>query len=374
MMRKVSAIVLVTAWVTACGGSSAEFTGGTIAIAELPDQLATALCKAEKACSPFFYRVAFSSADCKTTVSEQLRESTFTQIQVAVDAKTVTYDGAKAESCIEAVAEGSCAVLDNHLPTVCREALAGTVAAGGDCDIDAQCTGLSRCEVTGGACPGKCAPLVTAGVACTRDGDCALGLTCSEATGHCSAPAAAGEPCKGGSGAECAAGLLCVGNDDDKQLAGSCKTEADALVGKVGESCDLQQGPWCATGLSCVVEAVLPAAVYKCHAQAAAGGVCGLGVPSECPAGQYCPVDFGDLITGMLSASCTALPSEGEPCAPAVALTRCAGNLVCDDTTAVLAPVCVTLHSLGQSCSSDTLCKSKHCVDQVCVPESICAK
>jgi hypothetical protein len=373
-MRQLSAIVLLSALLAGCGGSSSEFTaGGAIPIAELPAQLGQALCQAEQACNPFFYRVAFSNADCKAVLTAQLQESAFTQIQVAIDAKQVNYDGLKAHSCIAAVTSGSCGVLDHNLPAVCREALSGTVATGGDCDIDSECAGLARCQVDNGVCPGTCAPLSSAGVACSADGDCALGLTCSVATQHCAPPAAQGEACKGGSAAECAAGLLCIGNDDSQNRAGTCKTAAQALTKQVAEDCDLQAGPWCADGLACVVEKALPLSA-KCHAIAAPGGTCGLGLPSECPTGQYCPLDFVDVATGKLSASCSALPGTGEPCGPALAISRCAGNLVCDDTTAPLTPVCVTRHTLGESCSGDALCTSTHCVDKTCVPESVCAK
>ncbi len=370
-MRHLSAIVLVSALLAACGGSSSEFTaGGAIPIDQLPGELAQSLCGAEKSCSPFFYGIAFGSADCKAQLSEQLSEESFGQIEVAVTGKTVNYDGVKARNCINEIASGSCSVLDNNLPAICREALSGTVATGGDCDIDAECSGLSRCEITAGVCPGTCAPLASAGVACLADGDCQLGLTCSEATHHCAAPAAEGEACKGGSAGECAAGLLCIGNDDSQMRAGTCRTEANALTAKLGGDCDLSMGPWCEQGLSCVVESLT---TFKCHAIADAGGPCGLGVPSECPTGQYCPVDFPDLLLGNLTANCLPLPEEGEKCGPVVGIIRCAGNLVCDDSNA-LAPVCVQRHTLGQSCTSDALCNSTHCVNKTCVPESACAK
>ena len=373
-MRKVSAIVLVSALLAACGGSSSEFTsGGPIALDQLPDKLSVALCKAEQDCSPFFYGIAFANRDCKTTLADQLREATFTQIQVRVDAKRIIYDGDKAQSCLAAVTTGSCSVLDNHLPEVCREALTGTIAVGGNCDIDDECSGHSHCLVTAGACPGKCEPVVTAGVTCAADSDCDVGLTCSKVTLHCAVPAAVGEPCQGGSGAECAAGLLCVGSDDGQKRPGSCQPFEQAVTGKVGEACDLQDGPWCVAGAACVLDSTTPT-VATCHAVAKAGGSCGFGIPSECPAGQYCPLQLTDLALGKLTATCAALPTSGESCAPAVGFARCAGSLVCDESTTPLKPTCIALRSLGQSCANDDLCKSQHCVGSVCVPDSVCAK
>jgi len=403
-MHQLSAVVLVSLSLAACGGSSTTFTSGSsggaggapgsggsagssgsaaagagnaLSIEQLPSEFAQALCQAEQTCNPFFYGVAFQNQDCKAVLTEQVKEAVFTQIDVAIDAGTVKYDGKLAGSCIQAMSLGSCTVLDNQLPEVCRQALAGTVATGGECNIDAECSGLSRCQISAGTCPGKCAPLASAGVACNKDGDCARGLTCSAVTAHCSAPAAEGEPCKGGSAAECKAGLLCIGNDDGQKRAGSCQTAAMALTQPLGQACDLQQGPWCAENLACVVESysmTTKALVSKCHAVAPAGGDCGLGIPGECPAGQYCPLTLAELAGGKFSAKCLALPGEGEACAPGIGFVRCAGELVCDDSTTPLKPVCVPRHTLGQSCTSNALCNSGHCVDKACVPESVCAK
>jgi len=376
-MHRLSAVVSFCALFTACGGSSEFTTGGSVAIEELPTELGRALCQAQEDCAPFFYSIAFANLDCTALLSQRLEEASLSQIQAAVAAKTVTYDATLARSCVSAVSTGACGVLDNQLPDACRQALTGTVASGGACDIDAQCAGSSRCQVDGNTCPGTCAPLASAGVACEKDGDCAFGLICSKATTHCTKPAALGESCQGGSATQCAAGLLCIGNDDEQMSAGKCSTTAATLIKKEGERCDLQQGPWCTTGLSCVVESYSlqeQTLSASCHPIAAAGGECGLGIPGDCPAGQYCPLDFADILLGRVTAQCNALPGEGEACAPALALSRCAGALVCDTTTTPLQPVCVSARSLGQACSGDELCHSQHCVNQVCVPESACAK
>lgn len=373
-MRRLSAIVWVPALLAACSGSNTEFTaGGALPLAELPSELSKALCQAEQTCSPFFYQIGFSNADCKDLLTAQLEQSTFAQIQIAIDAKKTNYDGLKARSCVSAVASGGCSVLDNDLPAVCREALSGTVPTGGECDIDAECSGLARCQIDGSTCPGTCAPLSSAGVACTRNDDCALGLICSSATSHCATPAAEGEQCEGGSAEQCASGLLCIGSSDEKKVAGKCATAAQALTQKEGESCSLDEGPWCVQGLACVVDSVTPA-TYTCHDIAAAGGTCGIALPSECPTGQYCPLNFGDLVLGKLTANCAPLPIAGEACGPALAISRCAGNLVCNATTDASKPVCVERRELGQSCTSDELCISVHCVAGACVPASVCAK
>jgi hypothetical protein len=375
-MQKLLAILVVSTSIVGCGGSSSSpGDSGAIALADAPGQLAQAFCAAEQACSPFAYGVAFANTDCTSVLTKQLEQASFDQIQTAVAAKTVKYDGNLARQCVTAVSTGSCSNLDNNSPDVCQQALVGTVAVGGDCNIDAECAGLSRCDISGGTCPGTCAGRASAGVACGKDSDCALGLVCSSATAHCVAPAAKGEACKGTTAGECAAGLLCVGNDDSAKREGKCMTEADTFVASEGQSCDLQKGPWCMSGLACVVDsASLAGVVATCHAIAKAGGDCGLGIPSQCPTGQSCPLQLTDIATGTYSAKCAALPAEGEACAPALGLARCATNLVCDDITAPLQPVCVTAHDLGESCNGNALCYSQHCVGKTCVPESACAQ
>jgi hypothetical protein len=373
-MRKLVAILVVSATFAACGGSSAN-SDDAIALADAPAQLAKAYCQAEQACSPFYFSIGFANTDCVASLTKQFAQATFDQIQTAIDAKTVSYDGNLARQCANAIASGSCANLNNDTPDSCQKAFTGSVATGGDCSIDQECAGLARCVFTGDTCPGKCAARASAGVACTKDGDCALGLACSSATSHCVAPSQDAEDCGGGVAADCAAGLLCVGDDASSNKAGKCMTEAEALTGKENDVCDLQAGPLCEAGLSCIIDSATAAkgTVYTCHAAAKAGGACGLGLPAQCPSGQTCPLALTDIAAGTYTANCESLPGEGQDCGSALSFARCAANLVCDDTTTPLAPVCITPHDLGESCSGDAVCYSQHCVNKTCVPESACA-
>jgi len=373
-MRKLVAIVMLTASFTACGGSSSDLSASSIPLDQVPAELARAFCQAERNCSPFYYSVGFANTDCVSTLTEQFKQATFDQLQAAIDSKTLKYDGTLARQCVNALSAGSCENLDNNLPDACQKTFAGTVKNGENCNLDQECAGLSRCDITGATCPGACAARSSAGVACGKDSDCALGLTCSTATQHCAKPAARGEACKGDA-AECAAGLLCVGNDDTTNKSGTCKTEAETLTGKQGDSCDLQTGPWCQSGLSCVVDSLsVKGALATCHDAADAGGDCGFGLPSQCPTGQACPIALTDLASGTVTAKCATLPGEGEACGSVLSFERCAANLICDQTTTPLKPVCVKRRDLGESCSNDALCNSAHCVGNSCVPESACAK
>ncbi len=373
-MRRVVASALISTWFLACSGSSSS-SGDPIPLAQIPTELAKSFCAAEQACNPFLYQFAFTNTDCVALATQEFAQASYNDIQVAVNAGTVKYDGNLARSCANDIANGACAVLDNNTPDSCQKALSGSAATGAACDIDQECAGVARCDTSSGTCPGKCAPRASEGVDCGADGDCVLGAVCSPVTQKCVAPAQIGDDCGGNVAGNCAAGLLCIGDDKDNKKAGKCQTSAATLVGTDGAACDLQAGPWCAAGFSCVVQSYAAGKLTStCQAIAAAGASCGIGIPADCPQGQYCPLDLIAIAAGKYTANCQALPAEGDACAPEIAFARCGQDLVCDTTTNPLAPVCVTPHDLGQTCSDDSLCYSQHCVGGACVPASACAK
>ena len=374
-MRRVASVALLGCFFLACSGSTSSSSGDPVPLDQIPAELAKSFCAAEQACNQFLYDFAFTNTDCVSVATKEFAQASYNDIQAAVTAGTVKYDGNLARTCVNDIANGACAALDNNTPDSCKRALAGTAATGAACNVDEECAGDARCDTSAGTCPGKCAPLASAGVACSADGDCALGAVCSPVTQKCVAPAQVGEDCGGGVAGDCAAGLLCIGDDQDNKKAGKCQTVAATLVGQSGAACDLQAGPWCADGLSCVVQSYAAGKLSStCQPAATSGGSCGIAVPSQCPKGEYCPLDLVDLLAMKSSANCQALPSEGAACGPAIAFTRCGQDLVCDATTDALKPVCVTRHDLGEPCSDDSLCYSQHCVSGACVPESSCAK
>lgn len=368
-MRNLLAFAVTCALVVpACGGSD---TKESIALADLPAKLAPAFCALYQRCNPELYGIAFAVDDCATRLTQQLTQGTFSGVSAAVDAKRTSYDGALAAACASAVSSGSCDFLDNSPITVCEQALEGTVSDGGDCDIDEECKGTSHCAVTGGACPGKCTAAVSAGVACQRKEDCAAGLVCSDATQHCAAPAAAGQPCGGGVEVQCSATLQCLGDDATKKQAGVCKQAKDVFAGGEGDSCDIAAGPWCKDGFSCVVDGIANAKpVEKCHAKAASGGSCGLAVPNQCPASEFCPLATADLVKMTFTANCQPLLAEGATCVPARPGAQCQASLFCDAST----NKCSRFRNLGESCTANDACYSTRCDAQVCVPVNACAK
>src|SRR5450432_2768875 len=234
-MRKLVAVLMVSTTLAGCSGSSSTGDSNSIPIDQIPAELGKSFCAAEQACNPFFYGIAFTSSDCVAKFTKQFQEASYNDIQAAVTAGTVTYDGNLARTCADAISAGACKVLDNNTPDSCQQALSGSAQTGAACNIDQECKGLARCDVSAGMCPGTCAPRASAGVACGKDGDCALGLVCSPITSRCVAPAAEGEECGGTVAGNCSAGLICIGNDDNTKKAGTCRTALGTLIQPEGD-------------------------------------------------------------------------------------------------------------------------------------------
>jgi len=366
-MRKYLALLLGGAVaVTGCGGSDAK---ESIALADLPAKVAPAYCALVKHCNSFFYDIAYSVEDCAATFEKQYSERSFSEVQKAVTDKKANYDGVSAAACVSAIASNDCSFLDNTPIPACQQAVVGTVSDGGGCDLDAECSATSRCVITNNACPGTCSARASAGVACSTNDDCAAGLVCSNATQHCVAPAAEGDKCGGGVEVQCKVSLLCVGEDAAKMQSGTCKQPKDVFAGADGATCDIQKGPWCQDGLSCVIDSIdAGTPVEKCHPKAAAGGMCGIAIPSQCADTEYCPLTAADLGKKTFTAQCLALPAEGAACGAPISGAACGPNLRCDPDT----QKCAKIRDLGETCASNELCYSGNCQNKVCVPTSAC--
>lgn len=233
---------------------------------------------------------------------------------------TATGTGATAtqyESCAGDLGGTSCEdLLDRNLPKSCQT-VAGTLADGSPCGVDAQCTNR-LCRIANGQTCGVCSSLAAAGGACTADSQCDVGLKCS--SGSCVAFGAAGASCNDTH--PCKATLYC--ND-----AGTCAAPGEAgaactTVGLVG--CDLLAGLWCA-----------PSKVCTKLDSAAAGKPCGL-IDSNytiCTGGSTCR-----MATGQVSGTCEAPAADGAACDDAkgptcLAPATCANGLCrIDDATA----------------------------------------
>ena len=357
---RLAPMVLLIGLAAACGGNDTgsgdgEVTG--ITVEELPAAYAETLCDVLTSCVGDLWTFFRPGEDCVKGFTVTAEEELST-LPTAIGTGRVKYHGDKVQKCLDDVAARGCSGLGQREPESCRAAIEGTVAAGGDCELDSECSGEQYCKV-GGACPGTCSAYEQAGGKCTSNDHCASGLKCSTA-GFCVAPAQQDEACNQGE-PDCADGLICLGEDAAQKTPGTCRLIEDTLSGQAGDACSLA-GPLCAGGLACEIKTVSPLA-GECIPRVAAGAACHAAFPDECPDDQYCLLPANPLDAG----TCTDKPKAGEPCAKGVGADAniCAPYARCD------AGVCRELAHAGESCSTNATCYSDHC-DGACVTANAC--
>jgi hypothetical protein len=338
------------AMATTCGDSSKS-----IPLAELPPKLAQALCTAYQKCYGPVFDLFLSGGNCVTTTEQRIRNGSFPMLQGEIDQGKLVYDGSKAQACLDSLSSRTCAQMLERDSAACLAALDGTVGLGAACTLDEDCRGQAICKSAAGTCPGQCTPLLVAGQACGQDADCQSGLQCSSETGLCVVPASDGQACEYGS-PPCGPGLLCLGKDDSKQTAGTCKTPAAALAAAPGGACDPGNALLCQSGSSCVLAGVDLAAgalTWTCVTTGsyAAGGACNPGFPDACAGGTYCKT--AGSVLALLGGTCTAIPASGEACG--TGLSACQPGAVCAGST------CQNLVANGVSCTANLMCFSGYC-------------
>jgi hypothetical protein len=341
----------------ACGGSSDDDGGGgdSLALGDLPRALAEAQCGLYQKCLGDLYAIFLGAEDCVTVTERRVENGELAQLEAAVSAGEVKYDGLAARACLDEIAARSCDALLERETEACDKAVEGNVAAGGECDFDFQCQGQAFCKITGSACPGACTNRQPAGSSCTDDDHCADGLVCSEQTSACTAPAGETEACEGASAPPCAPGLLCIGEDETAGTPGSCKTASSVFVAAVGEACSFQTGPLCVSSAACTIDD-LATLSGTCAAKAASGAACKrASIPAQCPDDQYCE-GSGANPDGI----CTALPGDGQPCVEVLGEQRCAAYARCENGT------CRNMQTNGGACATGAVCYSGVCQGGAC--------
>jgi hypothetical protein len=344
----------------ACGGESGEFTDAPIALSELPARYAAASCTAYERCAGAdLVKLFLNGVDCTTLTERRILNGTFPMIQSKIDGGTVHYDGAKASACINAIAARTCATFNDRDPPECLAAIDGTVDLGGDCTLDDECKGIAFCQSTTNTCPGTCTSLLVAGMACSKNDHCAAGLVCSEETKLCVAPTGVDQPCEYGK-PPCAAGLVCLGKDDNAKTPGTCKASAQAFAADDGAACDAAKGQMCKTGLSCAAISLtlVPWTItYQCvkAGSYAVGAACKPAWPEACTAGNYCKVSNALTFDG----TCAPRPQVGEACDDKKG-PPCRTGAVC------VANKCQDFAANGVSCTGDAMCYSENCASGAC--------
>ncbi|MBX7191362.1 MAG: hypothetical protein K1X94_04865 [Sandaracinaceae bacterium] len=325
---------------------------GNLSRADFESQFTNAACDAIEACAGATVSDVFLSAagGCEGAFGSAYRNGASPVYDMATARGTVTYNGAHARACLDALRASPCSLTGNGAAAIaCQDVFVGTTAAGGACSINEECGVDQFCSITT-ACPGTCQARRTSGQDCSDDRHCAAGLSCRDSM--CQAQPMVGAGCTELAG--CSLGLLCS--------MGQCRPVDEVLVGTEGASCNLQTGPLCREGLSCVVDSVAPGgATFVCRGAVAAGAACRLGLPAQCPDGQYCSET--NLMRLDFDGVCAPLPStEGAACD----LSGCAEGLRCTSN------VCVRLRNNGEACETPSQCASGVCTSSVCVAPMLC--
>lgn len=367
--------VLALAALPGCGddvetGGPGSDTGRPID--DVPQALAEGLCASIQSCYGDFADVIYRGTDCVVDTAADIRDASLPIWKADIAAGTVVYDGTKVQACADAIAAMGCALRSERLASVCDEALAGNVPAGGACQGNVECDGARYCAFTGATCPGVCTDLEAEGSPCTDNDACQNGLVClvdaASGQGTCASLADEGEACS--NDGECDGGLGCVGADAMTGALGTCETWASRFTEAEGDGCDPQGGQLCATGLSCVLDqfSAGSGASFSCSAPFASGAACKVGFPNGCPADEYCNAD---LKTGQLDGVCTPSPLEGEPCYDSGlgngAIAPCAPGLACNPNG-----ICEGTGVIGETCTTEDFCHSGVCTSGVCASPDRC--
>jgi hypothetical protein len=276
------------------GGNTGFGTGGA---ADFAARYTSAFCQ-------FFVRCGLSpsAAVCK---SDYIDSGVFdlTALFQDIDSGRTLYDASKAGPCLDGLANASCTrgtVFDGHqLDTVCAGVIKGTVASGGACVADNECSG-GKCHQPscgGACCLGTCGTPAAIGAACTNGSDCVTDATCrydvlvSTSQGTCQAQAAQGQPCSYGS--DCRSGLTC-----DSTGTGTCVPYVPD-----GQAC-VQDGAECAN-----INSFCDPETGKCRPRSAVGAACSTPDASAYALRGGC-VYYANCVGG----SCVALAGVGEAC------------------------------------------------------------
>lgn len=319
--------------VPACSGEDpAPATGGPISIEAFRDEYKKAKCEHDVRCG--------FMPDQAVCLAVETENQALLQTVADVVFGTVTYDGAAARTCVDAIRAQGCealAAVAKTVTTACAGVFKGTVAEGGACLVENECVAdatcdLSMCMGSGACCIGECvkrAAPVAVGGDCSTD-PCVESAYCEtvddgmgNVTATCQARVKNGQPCD--SANACEEGLRCdVGGD------GNCY-----VLSKEGQPCNpnLQNGAclrvdnWCST--TDKVCAKLPAPGEPCTDK------------MECIGYAYC-----DGVT------CQVRALEGQDCATDGSGAPCLGNLQCQMDDMLMKNVC-RLPASAQVCVFD---------------------
>lgn len=258
------------------GGGNGDSGAVSADAAKACADAADAFCNQVQTCSPFGMQATFGDvATCKTRFALGCTQTFSFPGTSATPAGT--------EACAKALPSISCDdLIAGNLGGDCATK-PGTVANGGACGDDAQCTSTFCARAPDSQC-GTCSDVSTAGGACTN-GACSAGLTCPKGGSTCQKPVAGqiDAACQSQADCDLAHGVGCNTNDNkclklEISSDGSCGadsiTPSKFTVCPANGSCDALLGG-------------------SCHAAAADGASCSTGdtgptcmSPAKCVSGK----------------------------------------------------------------------------------------
>jgi len=337
------------------GSATGGAAGGDAGSAELPigdlgQALAHAICANLEACGGPLAEFVYHEESCDDYLAAVLDDTIVGAIRRSVDLGKLTYDAAKAATCVQHLLEGGtqspprCADLAKGLEE-CRDALGGRSGPGEACTSYYDCESGHYCDVET-SCPGACRAFVQFGGSCTKSEQCGPDLTCvkgSGGDGTCQSYTPSHGDC-GDTKPPCVPGDYCFGK--------KCLPVRDAFTVKSGFAC-YTNGLLCENGLSCMFDGLPFLSTATCMEPKEAGEACNVGVPEVCATGLYCSY-------GSVNPKCLALPTENQACAKATVQTfgispPCAAGLACVND------VCLPRRRLAEACSDDAQCYSGYC-------------
>lgn len=292
--------------------------GDPVPIASFGNEYIAASCAAAARCGAY--------PDLASCLATNRVASGFLTLQADVAMARVTYDAAKAATCLAAIRTGPCtvtaSVAEGANTSPCDGVFVGTVAVGGSCFISGECAGTSIC-IPSAACTTACC------------------------MGTCTAPVAAQSSC---ATAPCVAGTYCRQiNNTTFRCTPQSATE--------GASCDASNA--CKPPLFCAADA---------------GGLTASCVKSLPGSGAACNPFTGcdDEVQDYCNAQnvCSKRVAVGQPCvaATATAPDNCVWYAYCD------AGVCKAFGAPGAACLSDAEGNTNCLGAQVCAaPGMTCA-
>ena len=336
--------------------TSRDVCDSPIALEDFAGCFYRALCEQEVRCNPFYK----DREECETIF---LSNGGFSRrlefFESAVAAGKTTFDGEAAATCFSQFETATC-FSDGPDSVECDSIFIGTVAAGGSCIDDIECSVLgSYC--TGDSCDGS--------VQC-----------CTET---CFSPVEIGESC---AVAPCQPGDQCVFDENNVQVCQSGAPGTDCIS---NSDCDLEafcsdqsneceadrpvasacsESSQCQGNLRCVGATCTPvdSVGAACNASCIGGLGCFDGQCSEVPGlGELCPNSRCNSLTlvcagAMGSETCVSKQGVNEVCGPTL---PCLPGLLCESDlpNPPASPECVELRADGETCSDEDHCRSGRC-------------